>query len=135
MKFNLLCSLAFLTISVPAQEIYSWQDKNGGIKYSDKIPKYIKIQDVTKIGTGQKNAFKSIEQIARDEGKTVYQQQQELEKISKGNCDVATQNLKVLSAFKQITQLDSNGNEVILSDKEKAQQISLIKKQIEIFCS
>lgn len=122
-------------LSLPAQEIYRWTDNNGIVKYSDKIPAHIKIENVNRLNISRDSSFKTLAQIAKQAGKTVSEQQQELEQISKKNCDVATQNVKIMTAFKKITRLDASGNEVILSAEEKEQQLSLLKKQIEIFCT
>lgn len=134
MKLKVFYGLAMITASVSAQDIYRWIDKDGIVKYSDKIPAHIKMEDVTKVKTTPDSSFKSVKQIAKEQGKTPSQQQQELEQISKGNCDVAIQNLKLLTAFKDVRLQDENGVEVVLTEEEKAEQVSLVKKQMAIYC-
>jgi hypothetical protein len=123
-----------LSPQVSAQEVYRWVDQDGTVKFSDQLPAQLLIEDVTTVSISPNNTFKSVKQIANEEGKTISQQQQDLEMMSEKNCAVANQNLKILKSFDHITQLDASGNEVALSTQEKEQQLSLMAKQAEIFC-
>ena len=41
----------------------------------------------------------------------------------------------MLNSFANITQVDSNGNEITLTPEQKAQQLDLTRKQAEIYCT
>ena len=134
MKHTLFFTLILFSCALPAQEIYSWIDKNGVTKFSDKMPRNISAERVRKMNVNQSSSYKTVNQIAKKAGKSTSQQQQELEQLSQKTCLGATKNLKILTAFDQITQVDKNGKEQILTEQQKAKQISLVNKQIEIFC-
>jgi hypothetical protein len=129
-----ILGLMYSSTQVSAQEVYRWVDQDGTVKFSDQLPAQLQIEDVTKIKVNPNNTFKSVQQIAKEEGKTISQQQQDLEMMSQNNCNIANQNLKILKSFDHITQLDASGNEVALSPQEKEHQLSLMAKQAEIFC-
>ncbi|NRA72573.1 MAG: DUF4124 domain-containing protein [Gammaproteobacteria bacterium] len=134
MKFSLFCCLMLWVVSLSAQQVYRWVDSNGHVKFSDKKPQHITDENLKVITIKQKNNFKSLNQIAKDRGQTISQQQQDLEQLTKKNCDVANYNLKLIKAFGEVSLVDQDGNDVILTELEKKQQINLISKQIDIYC-
>lgn len=134
MKYNLLWAALLFSSVLPAQEIYSWVDKNGVTKFSDQMPQNISADKVKKLNINQNTSYKTVKQLAKDQGKSVSQQQRDLEALSQKTCLSANKNLQILTAFDTVTQLDKDGKEQVLTVKEKDHQISLVKKQIEIFC-
>ena len=134
MNLHWSCLGLLAALAVNANDIYSWVDDKGVTHYSYKAPENAENKNVTKMVTQQKDSFKSVDQIAKEQGKTPSQQQVELEQIAKKNCDIASHNLQILTAFGDITQKDKDGNLVTLSEVEKIQQQELAKKQADIYC-
>lgn len=134
MKLWIFCCLVLWGFNLSAQQVYRWVDSNGDVKYSDKKPDNIPASNIETITMKQKDNFKSLKQIAKDSGQTISQLQQELESLTKRNCDVANYNLKLINAFDKVGSVDQDGNDVILTEQEKQQQLNLLRKQIEIFC-
>jgi len=130
-----LVSFSLFSSTIFAQVIYSWTDESGSAKFSDKVPVNVDPADLKKIKVRTNSSFKTVKQIAKEQDKTVSQQQQDLVKMSQRNCDIANNNLKMLNSFANITQADSNGNEITLTPEQKAQQLDLTRKQAEIYCT
>jgi len=126
--------LALFSTALSAQVVYQWVDQDGSLKFSDQMPRHVKADDLKKIKVRNNNSFKTVKEIAKEQAKTPSQQQQELVKMSQKNCDIANKNLKLLNSFNNISQIDANGKEVILTSEQKIEQINLTKKQAEIYC-
>jgi len=130
-----ILGLALFSTTLSAQVVYKWVDTDGSIKFSDQMPHHVKPKNLQKITVRNNSSFKTVKEIAKKQAKTLSQQQQELVDMTKKNCDIANKNLKLLNAFDNIRQTDANGNEVILTAEQKAQQIDLTIKQAEIYCT
>lgn len=119
--------------SIAGEKIYRWVDKNGVTHFSQIKPTDSKAKNVEEVIVRTSRGYKSPEDLelqANKNGKSV----ESFDAIAKKNCAVAQQNAKVLSAFKNITQEDKDGNPVKLSEEERKEQLELANKQIALFC-
>ncbi|NRA85212.1 MAG: DUF4124 domain-containing protein, partial [Gammaproteobacteria bacterium] len=65
MKYNLLWAALLFSSVLPAQEIYSWVDKNGVTKFSDQMPQNISAYKVKKLNINQNTSYKTVKQLAK----------------------------------------------------------------------
>ena len=61
----LLVSFSLFSSAIFAQVIYSWTDKNGSAKFSDKVPVNVDPGDLIKINVRTNSSFKTVKQIAK----------------------------------------------------------------------
>jgi len=125
-------ALYFFTFNVVAGDtIYRWIDKKGVTHFSHVKPSDSSISEVEEIVLRNSDTYKPPQELQQNNaasGITPYQ------KVAQENCDMAQQNFKILSAFKNITQQDKDGNVTQLSAADRNEQLSLANKQIELFC-
>ena len=134
MKFFILILLTSLTYHIQAQDIYRWTDANGVTHYSYKAPENVDASKVKKMNMNTQSSFIKSGTINNALNKNEQEQEQELDRITKTNCGIAQKNIKVLTAFTDIKQKDSDGKLKVLSKDEKSKQLSLANKQAALFC-
>jgi hypothetical protein len=132
MKFFILILLTSLTYHIQAQDIYRWTDANGVTHYSYKAPENVDASKVKKMNMNTQSSFIKSGTINNALNKN--EQEQELDRITKTNCGIAQKNIKVLTAFTDIKQKDSDGKLKVLSKDQKSKQLSLANKQAALFC-
>ncbi|MGB0833638.1 MAG: DUF4124 domain-containing protein [Psychrobium sp.] len=132
MKFFVATLLLGCAFTAQAKDIYRWTDSNGVTHYSYKAPNNVPANKVKKIDMARQGQYVQDSKSKTD--KNLSKQEQELDRIAKKNCDIATKNIQVLTTFNNIQQKDADGNLRTLTKEDKAQQLSLARKQAEMFC-
>lgn len=143
--FTLVLATVTLSANVVAKKIaiYRWVDENNVVHFSQHQPQGDNYSELTTISsynaqqkqpTETKAARPSVsEQIAKHE-----QEQAEIEaknkEIMTKNCKAAQLNLKMLNSFNEVLTTDANGNNKLLTEKEKKEQIALSKKHVDLYC-
>lgn len=132
MRFLVTTLLLGCAFTAQAKDIYRWTDNNGVTHYSYKAPSNVPANKVKKIDMAKQGQYVQDSKSKTD--KNLSKQEQELDRIAKKNCDIATKNIQILTTFNNIQQKDADGNLKTLTKEDKAQQLSLAKKQAEMFC-
>ena len=130
MKFLLLSLL--IAFSANATDIYRWTDSNGVTHYSYKEPSNVPANKVKKIDMAKQGRY--VTESKNKSDKELSEQELELDRIAKKNCDIAQKNIQILTTFDNIQQKDANGKLQTLTKEDKSQQLSLAKKQAAMFC-
>ncbi|OIQ45713.1 MAG: hypothetical protein BM565_12680 [Gammaproteobacteria bacterium MedPE] len=130
MKFLLLSLL--IAFSANATDIYRWTDSKGVTHYSYKEPSNVPANKVKKIDMTKQGRYVTESKNKSDE--KLSEQELELDRIAKKNCDIAQKNIQILTTFNNIQQKDANGKLQTLTKDDKTQQLSLAKKQAAMFC-
>jgi len=145
--FVALWSIVTFSTSVIAKDvaIYRWVDENNVVHFSQHQPQnsnYSQLSTFASYKTKQKSdknqsedkQFPSVdEQLSRHEK----EQAEIIEKnrvIAEKNCKAAQLNIKMLNSFNNVTTLDPDGKNRVLTDKEKKAQIVLSNKHIDLYC-
>lgn len=129
---SLSITILLVVFNVTAKDIYRWTDDKGVIHYSYKAPDNIAADKIKKMDMNKQGRYVN---SSIDKSKTNQSQQElELERIAKKNCDIAKKNIQILTSFDNIQQKDSNGKLQTLTNEDKSQQLSLAKKQAAMFC-
>ncbi len=115
-----------------AEKIYRWTNSNGVVNYSHVKPtdSNVKFEEITMRNSDSFQAADKLGKQTKGKGNAL----SEFDKIAQENCEIAKQNVKVLSAFKNITQQDKDGNTVKLSADDRNEQLALANKQVAVFC-
>jgi len=132
MKFLIFILLVLTSSALQAMDIYRWVDSKGVTHYSYKMPENVAANKVKKMNMSKQSTF--IESGTINSSLTKSQQELELDRITKKNCDIARKNMKILTAFNDIKQKDADGKLQTLSKADKTKQLSLAKKQAALFC-
>jgi len=143
--FVLMLAAVTLSTNIIAKKIsiYRWVDENNVVHFSQHQPKdnnYSELATVSSYNAQKKQLSETkahrlpvSKQIAK------YEQEQEEFKaknkeIITQNCKAAQLNLKMLNSFKQVLTTDADGNNRLLTDKEKKEQVTLSKKHVDLYC-
>jgi len=114
--------------------MYRWVDGNGLTHFSQMKPTDSTIENIEEIPLPNSKSYKQNKQLQQEklaQGDLLTQ----FADVALENCLIATQNLKILAAFKNITQENNQGEAVQLSTNEREEQLALTNKQIELFCT
>jgi len=129
-KVTFTAVLWLLAFTVAAgDKIYRWVDDRGVTHFSHVKPTDSNITNVEELVLHNSNSYKPAKTIVKPQSPST-----EFDKVAKRNCAIAQKNLKILSAFKNITQQDENGEVTKLSASDRQEQLTLASKQIELFC-
>jgi len=132
MKLSIFILTLLVISHVQAKDIYRWTDSKGVTHYSFKAPDNVAPNKVKKMNMSKQSKF--VEGGTINPALNQSEQEQELDRITKKNCDIARKNIKILTAFSDIQQKDANGKLQTLSKSDKTKQLSLAKKQAALFC-
>lgn len=119
--------------------IYRWVDENNVAHFSQNQPA---TGDFTEIVMAKSNIPNIKNNTSSSESDVAsLEKDKKEEKTSKnklldtaGKCEEAKNNLATLTDFARVRFVDANGETQILDEEEQAEQITINKKQIEIFC-
>jgi len=133
LAFNVAASDAVNQLS-SSKIMYRWVDADGLTHFSQLKPTDSSIGNIEEIALPNSKSYKQNkelqqEKLARGDLLTQFAD------VAKENCQIATQNLKILTAFKNITQENAQGEAVKLSHNDRDEQLALTNKQIELFCT
>jgi|GEM_PF-2484016 len=133
LAFNVAASDALNQLS-SSKIMYRWVDVNGVTHFSQLKPTDSSIGNIEEIPLPNSKSYKQSkklqqEKLARGDLLTQFAD------VAKENCLIAKQNFKILTAFKNITQENAQGDTKKLSKSDRDDQITLTNKQIELFCT
>lgn len=134
MRFSfLMIGLTFVSISVLADNVtlYRWVDKNNVVHFSQQQPSHDNFVEIY-MSVKAKNKAQQPKSALKTESEFKAEQQQE-SNTSK-LCDSAKANLRTLKAYDKIQYSDEKGQVHVLSEVEKAQQLAMNEKQVEVYC-
>jgi hypothetical protein len=123
--------------------IYRWVDENNVVHFSQYHPQKRNYSQLTTFAS-----YKAKQQLPINRGNkkilvdgqlTQYETKQAeiLEKnkvIAEKNCKAAQLNIKMLNSFSKVTILASDGENRVLTDKEKKTQVTLSNRHIDLYC-
>lgn len=141
MKYLSIILLLAFSLNVIADDvvIYRWVDENNVAHFSQNQPA---TGDFTEIVMAKSNIPNIKNNTAPSQSNSAtLETGDKADKIPKdklldtdGKCEEAKNNLATLTDFERVRFVDANGETQILDEEEQAEQISINKKQIEIFC-
>ena len=145
--FVAIWSIAMFNTSAIAKDIaiYRWVDENNVVHFSQHQPRdnnYSQLATFSSYKATQKSKSdrsKNKQVASVGEQSTQYEKQQAeiLQKnklIAEKNCKAARLNIKMLNSFNEISTIDADGKNRLLTDKEEKAQIILSNKHIDLYC-
>jgi len=130
-------SLFSLTLLANGSEkvTYKWTDEKGFVQYTERPPKDRAYEMIKILSSGGKE----VTNVSADEAiaKSSKANRSELDEVviaNKRNCEIAKQNMDVLTKLKQIQVKDADGNPRILTDAEKQARVDDTQAQIDVYC-
>jgi len=132
MKLLMFILVLLTAVNLQAMDIYHWVDSKGVTHYSYKLPDNVAHHKVKKMNMRKQSQF--VEGGTINSALSQSEQELELDRITKKNCNIARKNIKILTAFKDIKQKNAAGELQTLSKSDKEKQLSLAKKQAALFC-
>lgn len=124
--------------------IYRWVDENNVVHFSQQQPQGENYSQLTSIDSykttkTQENTAKTAksavdEQIDRYEKAQAEIKAKNIE-IAASNCKAAQLNVKMLNSYEQVMTTDTDGKNKLLTKAEKAAQLNLSKKHVELYCT
>ena len=143
-------------MALPASAQYQWRDENGRMQFSDRPPpmdvpeanivKRARNAPITSLPKANHNpaaapaslADKELEFRKRqNEGNEKAKKQEEEDKRqaqNKAACEQQRNNLAALEAGQRMSKFSSTGERIILDDKDREQEISRIRSDIQQYC-
>ena len=119
-----------LTCEAKTITIYTWQDANGVVHYSQMMPKGI---DYTTMDI-REPAPPVIEQVEFEDKKSSPSLLTDLDKQTYDNCKKSQENLRVLAEFDDVKLIDEQGNETLLTEADKTLHKQLAEKKVKLYC-
>ncbi len=114
---------------------YRWTDIDGIVQYTERPPVNVDYEIITVTASGgQEIISKSAEEAPKEEGATVESTLDGVIMANKRNCEIAQQNMEVLTNIARIRVSDEKGENRILSPEEKQARVDETQKQIDTFC-
>lgn len=130
----LLVSLVATSSLAAEITVYRWIDENNVVHFSQHQPAHDNYTEITMVEALKAKA--KIVKVAQSDEQQVDQEEQSSAVRDRFNkkCEEARANVKTLETFDKIQTTDSDGTNRMLTQTEKAQQLELSKKQVEIYC-
>ena len=128
--FTLLLCFFFKTVNAENITVYRWMDKNRIVHFSQNQPPQSNFIELY-MSRPHHNAPAPTEQATK---KTT--QENKTASISKSKkCLAAQSNLNTLKSFDHIQYKTATGEQKLLTDKEKQEQLTLNTKQVALNCN
>ncbi|MDF1643892.1 MAG: DUF4124 domain-containing protein [Pseudomonadales bacterium] len=137
------CMLA--SASHAAEDVYyQWYDAAGKLNVSDQRPKsgvqYKTIKKIIKTSGGQSVAgelYQSVNKAEADKQRAAVKEQGQVmnEKARQNNCDIATEELRVISNSARVREIGTDGEYRYLTDEEKEERGKRAERNIEQYCN
>ncbi len=136
MKFvpTIVALLTFSAITYSANiTIYRWVDDNNVVHFSQNQPEHSNFTEITMQKLKQKANKKSSSQLGEltinnDKGEN------NVSENKTARCLTAKKNLATLEKFELIQYKTDSGERKLLTAKEKKDQLTLNKQQVDLFC-
>ena len=135
---SVICTLftSIVATSTSAAEItvYRWIDENNVVHFSQHQPAHDNYTEITMVEALKAKAkiVKAIE--SEEEQPQQAEQSGAVKDRFNKKCEEARANVKTLETFDKIQTSDSDGRNRMLTQTEKAQQLELSRKQVEVYC-
>lgn len=124
---TLLLSLAVIQPGL-AKELYKWTDEKGVLHYTDKPPRGVEAEKITKKGRTHTAVEDDSDEAAAE------QQKATASKLNKERCEAEKKRLQVLSGNQSIRMKMEDGTSKVLSPEEIAEEIAFAQEAIDYFC-
>jgi hypothetical protein len=149
-RLPVICALLVFTVSSPAadsQNMYKWTDNQGEVHYTQFPPPGRKTEIMqpppppAEPPTGSENDLqKQLDTIKQQNDKQLQEtreadQQAEIQKIRKKNCETAHKNLMNLNRGGNVRYMGPNGEAIRLTEEERQKRIDETNQQIKENCS
>jgi hypothetical protein len=134
--------------NVMAKEIaiYRWVDENNVVHFSQHQPQNSNYSQLTTFASYQAKQKSANTQPESTQSPSVDEQLAKHEKeqaeiaeknrvITEKNCKAAKLNIKMLNSFSKVTILGTDGENRVLSNKEKKAQMELSNKHVDLYCN
>ena len=141
-----VCLVVVFSTRIIAEEVpvYRWVDKNNVVHFSQHQPKdsqYSKLTTVSSYKTQTPASSAQDKSPATEKELSALESEREREEliaknkiIIEKNCEASKLNEKILRSGDKITSKGANGESIILSEKEKKEQLELSRKNIALYC-
>ncbi|OUL59422.1 DUF4124 domain-containing protein [Pseudoalteromonas ulvae] len=110
--------------------IYTWQDANGIMHYSQMMPEGIDFTTMDIREPTPPKVEKNIPQVKENAPSLLT----DLDKQTQDNCKKSQENLRVLAEFDNIKLIDEQGNETLLTEADKVLHQQLAEKKVKLYC-
>jgi len=147
--FLTICSAIIFSANAIAKDIaiYRWVDENNVVHFSHQVPQdnnYSQLITFSSYKAKQKPDNQQLpssnqknpsfdQQLTQDEKRqSAILENNKL--IAEKNCNAARVNIKMLNSFSKISVVDSDGENRVLTDKEKKAQLTLSNKHVDLYC-
>lgn len=137
------CMMA--STSYAAEEVYyQWYDEAGKLNVSDHRPptgvQYESVKKIIKTSGGQSVAgelYRAVNKAEADKQRAAIKEQGEVinEKARQNNCDIATEELRVISNSARVREIGTDGEYRYLTDEEKEERGKRAERNIEQYCN
>lgn len=131
-----LASFSFQSIAAKNDIVYRWVDDNNVVHFSHNPPAD---KDYAEIRV--RVSYASTDPITTDEDAIEDNEQDNATNIAhlsdeekQKHCESAQTNKKILTSFERVLMSDEDGNEKAMTEDEKAKQLELSEKYIDIYC-
>ena len=135
-----------LPLHTPLAAMYKWVDEEGNVSYSDQPPPDANPQEIEKksYGISDEESQEQLEELGekanaakqeRDINADVAAQQAERNATIKKNCEIARQNLELLTSQSRVTLEGEDGNPYFLTDEDKQSKTLDARAGVDRYCS
>ena len=144
---GLVLILGLLVPTASSAAMYKWVDENGNVYYSDKKPPEVtSAQEIKKQSSGvtDEEAQENLESLTgkaadqqndREVKASIAEEQATRDETIKKNCEIAKQNLTLLTSTARVTLKDENGEDYFLPDEEKESKTRDARAQVDRYCT
>lgn len=108
--------------------VYRWVDSNNVVHFSQHQPKHDNYTELLMSNSVKPEQNKTVPAPVQTTDAPITVPQ------TKDKCEEAKANVKTLMGFDKIQYTDTNGVVQVLNETEKAQQLEINKKQVEVYC-
>lgn len=148
MRTIVVLVLALMGAVASAAEVYTWRDADGKVHYSDTPPSGVdakkmrggaSVDNVPPQSSPQRRlADQELEFRKRKSEAEAKQAKAEKDKAeaeeSKRNCEQARSQLQALESGRRMSQLNAQGETIVMDDETRAQETERARKAVQSWC-
>jgi len=131
---SLSVCLSALSADTISKITYKWTDEKGIVQYTERPPKNRGYEKITIKASGGKEVTAVTQEDAAKNTKEETNPLDDYAKANQRNCEIARQNLDVLTKLARIKVTDEKGENRILTVEEKKAREDETRKEVEIYC-
>ena len=124
------------TSSAKSISVYKWVDENNVTHFSHRHPindNYTELK--VEVAYQSKPTIEEESQEEKTQNAEQLKVAKENTALIKENCEAAKVNVKILNSFDKILFTDPSGESRILGPEERADQLVMTEKHLEVYCS